>query len=91
MIKPSFLLIRSANMTMCPSFVNLTLRVWFAFFAAVCILAPVNAYADDTVFLYYGDTLKTSGVDVGTVLNSGVQGDILKITGSATHSQKAAI
>ncbi len=72
------------------SHTNLMIRVCFAFFAAVCILASVNAYADDTVFLYYGETLKAQGVDVGAVLNS-AQGNILHITGPATHNQKAAL
>ena len=73
------------------SLTNLTLRVCFAFFAAVCILASVYA---DTVNLYYVDpyngneTFKTSGNDVGDVLNSGYSGNTLKITGSTTHSQK---
>ena len=78
-------------MTMRLSFISLTFRVWIAFFASVCILASVIAYADDTVYLYYDSTFKTSGTDVGTVLNSGAQGYTLKITGPATHSKKAAI
>lgn len=78
-------------MTMHLSHTSLMLRVLSAFFAAVCILASVNAYAEDTVFLYYDDVFKTSGTDVGTVLNSGYQGYTLKITGSATHSEKAVI
>ena len=83
-------------MTTHRSFANLMLRVWIAFFAAVCILASVNAYADDTVDLYYVDlegneTFKTSGNDVGVVLNPVQIGNTLKITGSATHSKMATI
>ena len=73
------------------SLAGLSFRVWIAFFAIVCILASVNAYADDTVYLYYNDVFKTSGTDVGTVLNSGYQGNRLEITGTSDHSQNVAI
>ena len=73
------------------SLAGLSFRVWIAFFAIVCILASVNAYADDTVYLYYNDVFKTSGTDVGTVLNSGYQGNRLEITGTSDHSQKVAL
>ncbi|MBQ2621364.1 MAG: PEP-CTERM sorting domain-containing protein [Thermoguttaceae bacterium] len=68
-------------MTIHLSLTNLALRVWSAFFAAVCILASVYA---DTVDLYEGD-------DVGVVLNSNPNANVLNIYGSVTHSQKAAI
>ena len=68
-------------MTMHLSHTNLMIRVWFAFFAAVCILASVNA---DTVDLYEGD-------DVGVVFNSTPNVNVFNVYGSVTHSQKAAI
>ena len=74
-------------MTIHHSFTNWVFRVCFAFFAAVCVFASVYAYADDTVFLYYDDVFKTSGTDVGAVLNSGYPGYTLKITGPATHNE----
>ena len=68
-------------MTTHRSFANLTLRVWIAFFAAVCILASVNA---DTVDLYEGD-------DVGVVFNSTPNVNVFNVYGSVTHNQKVAL
>ena len=68
-------------MTTHRSFANLMLRVWIAFFAAVCILASVNA---DTVDLYEGD-------DVGVVFNSTPNVNVFNVYGSVTHNQKVAL
>ena len=66
------------------SLAGLSFRVWIAFFAIVCILASVNAYADDTVDLYEGD-------DVGVVFNSTPNVNVFNVYGSVTHSQNVAI
>ncbi len=68
-------------MTMHLSLTSLALRVWNAFFAAVCIFASVYA---DTVDLYDGD-------DVGVVFNSTPNVNVFNVYGSVTHSQNVAI